>query len=581
MRLIIISIFLAGFAYASTEVVSTHFIVIYQDPALDDYAQSLANEAEQALQVLSEVFSTPEKPIIINLDSFSDSFNAFASPIPRPTMTFRPLYSANFSSLYTVIVHELTHIKQLGYREGVNGESGLLFGSNIGLIYEDIAALPPVWFIEGIAVWMESKYAPNGRLNSAGIRQLLDSLALGDNWPSLQDLSVADLEKWPAGAARYYLGAAFIDYLVQKYGFEKIVDLLKNYNDSYPINSFSQNWQKVTGSSLFQDYRNWSELRKQSAQNRLEKSQSEHSLSNDGWYKTALSFSPDGNHLAYAVFNPEKHAYLYIAAYNGQELSNKRIVSEFMPRDISWLDNDHLVYNRLAKSSDGGNYLDLFLLDVKTGAEKRLSYRARAQFPTSYDNCVYYAQNLVSSGSKILKLCNGKTETVVELPKGDFVNSLAISPKGRLAFSLVYDNVEDIAIVQDDGFELITKNHCSSQPHWLTENELDFVSQQSGIKNIYKINLQDNSLNRLSDSFGGVLKYTVKNDNIIYYSLTAKGVDLFRLEPLQISSSFKPKAIPEHKSTRRMNTSPWIRSSLLAGCRILHLLLIHSTWLWA
>ncbi|HHO56382.1 MAG TPA: hypothetical protein ENK21_08315, partial [Trueperaceae bacterium] len=248
MRYLIIFLSFFSFAFATKQIETAHFIILYENIALADYAQDVAAEAERALEILAPIFSTPKNKIIIRFETNNDSFNAFATPLPRSTMVFRTAKSGSFSSLITVIIHELTHIKQLGFTDGVDGNRGLFLGLDLGTGYEDIAALAPAWFIEGIATWVESHYAINGRLYDSKTTQIIDSLVLSENWPSLDDLSLANLDFWPAGAARYYLGVEFIEYLVQKYSFEQIVELLKNYNSSYYRDSFSQNWQKVTGS---------------------------------------------------------------------------------------------------------------------------------------------------------------------------------------------------------------------------------------------------------------------------------------------------------------------------------------------
>ncbi len=537
MRYLIILLLFFGWAFASEEIETEHFSIIF-DKEYIEYAQRIAAEAEQALLVLSPIFASPKEKIVIRIYPKTDTFNASASPYPRSTMVFRTVRSASFRSVYTVIIHELTHIKQLAFTEGVDGKAGLLLGLDLGTGFEDISAIPPAWFIEGIATWVESHYAINGRLYSSFTSELIDSLVLGDNWPSLTDLSLANLESWPAGAARYYLGVGFIEYLVEKYSFETIIDLLKNYNSSYYKDSFSQNWQKLTGSSLFSEYADWTAITKENALKRKEKAQLEYQLSQSGWFKSGLAISPDGRRIAYGYIDAElKESYLILADYDGKNLSNRKVLANIKAIDIAWLDNNSLVYNRIFSFLDSDSFLDLFSFDLQTNSEKRLTNKARALFPSSYNGCIYYVQNSVVTGSSIKKLCQNETTTIYETKNQTYLGSLAISPNGQIIFSLVYDNATDIVLLKNGEFEFITDDHFSRQAGWLNQDEILFISNASAGDQLYKYNLLTKELTQLSDSFAGVLKYSNFNEQIVYFSLTGEGYDLFRLEPLAISST--------------------------------------------
>jgi len=65
--------------------------VIYHDPALASYAQRVAGTAEAALTVLEGLFAHTT-PVVITLDASGDVFNAFAPPLPRPTVALRALF---------------------------------------------------------------------------------------------------------------------------------------------------------------------------------------------------------------------------------------------------------------------------------------------------------------------------------------------------------------------------------------------------------------------------------------------------------------------------------------------------------
>lgn len=543
MRYLIIITFFFGFAFATSQIESEHFIILYENPEMAEYAQKVAAEAEWALEILSPVFTSPKDKIIIRFDTSTDIFNASATPFPRSAMVFRTVRSGSFKSVFTVVVHELSHIKQLGFTDGVDGKRGLLLGLELATGFEDIAAVAPAWFIEGIATWIESHYGIDGRLYDSKTTELIDSLALADNWPSLDSLSLANLEAWPSGSARYYLGVRFIDYLVQKYSFEHIVELLKNYNSSYYKDSFSQNWQKVTGSSLFEEYSEWSKLTKENALKRKEASQIEFQLSQTGGYKTALAISPNGKKIVYSRFDiKEQKGHVILAEYDGQNITNQRTFASNNPRNIVWLDDNSIIYNRIFKLFDEKTYFDLFSFDLTTNTETRLTNQARAQFPQIYDGCIYYAQNLVVGGSSIKKLCQGETTTVYKLEFDEaYINSLSISPNGQIALIMIFDNADHIAVLKDNKLEILEASIYAGQLAWQNEQKLLLVSKQSGIDNLYSYDLETAELRQLSDSFAGVLKFSQAKNRIVYLSFTGDGYDILRLEPKDITAAWLRK----------------------------------------
>ncbi|CAN5775085.1 hypothetical protein BH24DEI2_BH24DEI2_27210 [soil metagenome] len=152
---------LSGFTAAAQEVVATHVRVLYDTEAAAAYAQRVAAEAERALELLTPLFGEPKQVITINLRADTDVFNAFANPVPRPQLGVRTLFplggEVGFRAadpLLLLVLHELTHLGQLTYTELPEGAAA---APKFGLVGENVARVPPAWFIEGIAVWFESR----------------------------------------------------------------------------------------------------------------------------------------------------------------------------------------------------------------------------------------------------------------------------------------------------------------------------------------------------------------------------------------------------------------------------------------
>ena len=126
--------------------------VLFDDPALETYAQRVAHEAERALDALVPLFGFSPPPIVLRLENTSDVYNALASPLPRPNVGVRALFPTEValsyragSDLRLLLVHELTHVMQLAYLEG-RGDS-----LKLGLVGENVANVPPAWLVERVS----------------------------------------------------------------------------------------------------------------------------------------------------------------------------------------------------------------------------------------------------------------------------------------------------------------------------------------------------------------------------------------------------------------------------------------------
>ena len=262
MRFLVLALLVfSGFAAAAQEVVTPHLRVLYDGAEQAVYAQTVAAEAERALEVLTPLFGPPKRAITLNLRSDTDVFNAFANPLPRERLGVRTLFPLGgevgfraSNPLYLLLLHELTHLGQLTYTEL---PEGIAEGPKFGLVGEGLARVPPTWFIEGVAVWVESRYTNGGRLLDAETKGLLATLALSDAWPSLTDAGLGAYDAWPSGLTRYLLGAGFVDFLIQRHSFDAVLATLRAYNAGGFLGTFSAAWHKAVGTSLADEWEAW------------------------------------------------------------------------------------------------------------------------------------------------------------------------------------------------------------------------------------------------------------------------------------------------------------------------------------
>ena len=515
-------------ASATQEVVAPRVRVLFEDPALEAYAQRVAAEAERALDVLVPLFGYEPATITLTVENTTDVYNATASALPRPSVATRALFPTDISlgyraedDLYLLLLHELTHVMQLRYTARPEGASA---GPRLGLVGEGVAALPPGWFVEGLAVWTESEYTRGGRRNDALTTGLVRSAALGEAWPSLAEVSVSSYSAWPGGNARYLYGVGFVDYLVSKYGFDTLLETLRTYNTRGLFTTFADAWEAAAGISLEDEWAAWREALRAEAGT----APAGETLTNTGWYTRAPAVSPDGTRLAWL----EHPSSVVMADLEGGKFTSKRtLIRNRFLNDLEWLDDDTLLYVRPVRRA-GTTFSEIFALDVATGRERQLTTGARAALPAvAPGGCVLYVRDDVTATSQLKRWCGGveDVETLLAAPAGAHIVGLAVSEGGRVALSVWRRGFVDLAVLNGGEVTFLTQDAAQDlDPAWRGERALVFRSDREpgGVFDLYELDVQDRHLQWLTRALGGAFGPEVGPDGIFYAELGAGGFDI-------------------------------------------------------
>ncbi len=541
---------LLSLAFATQEVVAPRVRVLFEDPALERYAQRVAAEAERALDMLVPLFGYEPATITLTVENTTDVYNATASALPRPSVATRALFPVDVSlgyraedDLYLLLLHELTHVMQLRYTARPEGARE---GLRLGLVGEGVAALPPGWFVEGLAVWTESEYTRGGRRNDALTTGLVRSAALGEAWPSLAEVSVSSYSAWPGGNARYLYGVGFVDYLINKYGFDTVLETLRTYNARGLFTTFADAWQ-AAGTSLESEWAAWREVLVETAT-----TPAGETLTDTGWYTRAPAVSPDGRRLAW-LEHPSSIVVADIDKEGGEKFTNKRtLIRDRFLSNLDWLDDDTLLYVRPVRRA-GTTFSELFALEVTTGRERQLTAGARAALPAAAPGgCILYVRDDVTTTSQLRRWCGGTSEMVIETlwsaPAGAHIVGLAVSDEGRVALSVWRRGFVDLAVLDGAKITFLTQDAAQDlDPAWRGEGALVFRSDREpgGVFDLYALNVQDARLQRLTRTLGGAFGPEVGQDGIFYAALGADGFDLAEVtDPLYEPTSLTAEPLP-------------------------------------
>jgi hypothetical protein len=147
----------------------------------------------------------------------------------------------------TLAIHEYRHVNQFDYFNRNGTRYFYYFMGDMGEMIAAFLSLPS-WYMEGDAVWAETKYTDAGRGRSPRFLARLKALVLSDHIPSydefLNGTYKTDLPN------QYVYGYALISYATQKYGediWQKVIADVARFPNPF---RFYKSFERVTGQSF-------------------------------------------------------------------------------------------------------------------------------------------------------------------------------------------------------------------------------------------------------------------------------------------------------------------------------------------
>ena len=229
---------------------TAHF-VIYFHQGDDRLAQRLAAIAEDTWRALERPLGVTPPPLThVVLADQTESANGYATPLPYDTIVIYPVWPSgsefDFDDwLRLVFTHEFTHIIHLDRSEGWARVVRSVFG-RMALGFPNIFL--PIWQIEGLATYEESIITGEGRLHAGDFRAIVDEAARQHALEPLDRVN-GGLTDWPGGVAAYAYGVGFHQYLVDRFGAERLAALADATARSIPYTG-SRAFGRIYGTSL-------------------------------------------------------------------------------------------------------------------------------------------------------------------------------------------------------------------------------------------------------------------------------------------------------------------------------------------
>ncbi|MDH4163103.1 MAG: BamA/TamA family outer membrane protein [Nitrospirota bacterium] len=543
-----------------TTVETPHFLIHHHQGG-EEIAKRVAVLAEDIHNRLTpRIKWEPRDKTHLALVDAMDEANGYSFPIPYNQVVIylsapsgeQGLGLVSYDDwLRLVITHEYTHTLQLDMvRRGPRRLQKVL-----GRIYFP-NLFQPSWMIEGLATYEETEQTSGGRGRSAWEEMILRAAVLEHGFPTLGQASVFP-DTWPSGLVPYLFGEGFTRYLADRFGRDKIAELSLAYS--------GRGWPFLVGSTgkqvLGKDYETlWFEwevelrtkYRDQEKQVRSLGVTPSTRLTNRGFVNTGPAFSPDGSKIAYAVADADEYPAVHVMNADGS--NDRAVVENVFPSStsgasVSWSpDGNRLYYTKVDLAKNTNYYSDLYVYDLRTKKETRLTkgLRSRDPHPSPDGTRILFVMNSLGRTrlatldlAKTVKCPAGEKDIVLLTPwSSDQYASPRWSPDGsRIAVTVQQAaGFRDIQVLDAGGAKLADVSHdraLDGAPAWSPDGTaLYFSSDRSGIYNIYVYDLLTGKAFRLSNVVNGAFTPSPSPDgrSLAITSYSSSGFDIHLMQ---------------------------------------------------
>ena len=463
--------------------------------------------------------------------------------------------------LLNVVTHEFSHLISLGAARKLSRQIPAVYLQWMGYEKEkrpDVihgypnrlvsfplagTAVPP-WFAEGMAQY--SRAGVDFDTWDTHRDMVLRTAALEGWLLSLSEMSV--FGKNSLGNERVYnQGYGLTLFIAHRFGDKAIRDLARAMANPLRMD-FSSAVRKVLSMSegdLYDLWADWLRSGYAGAVREIGPAARGKIIAGDGTGYFHPVFSPDGNQIAY--LSNQGRDYVSQTSLWILDLSTgrRRKVKSAVTSSVSWSpDGTKLVYaKQTARTGQGSHFFDLYVFNLQTGKERRLTHTLRAREPDwSPDGSrfVFVAERDGTSNLYVSDTEGGAVRQVTNFQHGEQVFTPRwMGESGEIVFALSE---------KQTGREIAVVNASDSTIRYLVQSDADerdpfpvnggktilFSSDESGIFNLYSFDAATGETARLTNVTGGAFQPSGSPDrDVVYILFTADGFKLARLDGLR------------------------------------------------
>lgn len=576
---------------------SKHFLIHFQEGSSRS-AQIASRIAEEVYPYITGLYNfKPGTKVNIVLTDRQDYSNGAAYFFDNQIQIWIPALNTPLRGtnnwMRDVITHEFTHIVQLQaamkksrrlpaiYLQWLSYEEvrrpDVLYGFPNGIITHPFASISiPAWLAEGTAQfqrlgWFYDTWDTHRDM-------VLRSSILNDSYLSLEEMSVFSSKNSLERELIYNQGFAFTSYLVQRFGEDILPELSKIFG-SPGVFTANEALKMVTGISGDQLFDDWVKDRKIFYKNATKNIiSSKTTLTEEkGFFNFFPRFSPQGDQIAYLSNKgrDESKVSLYVRNVadsqdatvqleTGQPRFNTHFSCGFSDRPaIDHIhsrfsfspDGKNIVFTRSKLNAYGEQYDDLFIYNINSGKEERLTQSRRISSPAWHPEGQKLAAVLQHKGTQNIVMLNISTGSVIPLTDyshGEQIFSPVWHPDGN-ALYFAYSNehgrdIRRIDIETRNISPVVSNPYIDYRDPFIDPEGLFlyFSSDEEGIFNIYRSSPDGSKPEKITNVIGGAFMPSVNRRNKLLFSEYREGgykissADLNRASDNSLRGSYKP-----------------------------------------
>ena len=536
-----------------------HIYVHYHEGA-ERTANVVAKIGEEVWGPLTSLYQyEPDKVhyVIKDIDDYSNGATYFFNnkiEIWASALDFDLRGSHNW--LRNVITHEFTHMVQIqaGSKFGVTFPSIYLQFLN----YEDkrrpdilygfpnfIASYPlsginiPAWFAEGTAQYMRQEF--DYERWDTHRDMILRSYAIEDKMLSWNAMGV--FGKTSLGSESVYnAGYALTRYIAQKYGEDKLRKITDELGSVFNF-TIDAAFNEVLGKDGEEIYNEWREYVTKDYKERIAPVEANlvkgDILRGEGFGNFYPTLSPDSKKLLYISNKFNDYLSLSSAYVFDMETGEEKIIEDGIRASVNFIPGTNkVVYAKLSFDNPGWISIhDLYTYDINTEEETRLTSGLRANQPSVSHDGKHIVFQYQKDGTTNLGMVDIDGKNFVQLTK--FENGEQVfNPKFsnddvEVYFSYALHHGRDIAKVNVDGTgftDVIKTVDDERNPVFGNDGEFYYVSDRTGIFNIYKYDFGNETSTQITNVTGGAFMPDVDGEGNIYYAgYNCEGYKIYKL----------------------------------------------------
>jgi len=532
-----------------------HFFVHFHNGE-ERSARVVAKVAEDIYGPVTSLYHhEPDQKVSIVLKDYDDYSNGASYFYDNKIELWAPPLDFDLRGTHNwfrnVVAHEFTHIIQiqtsmkfgrhvpgiylqwLGYE--AERRQDVLYGyPNVIVSYPISGFIVPSWFAEGVAQYnrpeMSYDYWDSHR------DMILRMYALDGNMLTWSEMSV--FGKTSLGnESSYNAGFSMVKYISETYGPDAIPRIAKNLSDltETTIDGAIQRALGISGEELYKEWRThtlaqYRERTEPILRHRVEGE----TIGSVGFGNFYPAFSPDGKKIAYTSNKTSDYFGMSSVYIYDIESKKETEVDEKVLSSVSWSpDGSKIYYSKITRDNPHWSGVgDVYVYDLVRKEETRLTHGLRALNPSlSPDgkSIAFTREGDATMNVGIIDSDGKNFRLLTHFKNGEQVFTPKWSPDGAsVIFGCALREAQDVArvTVADGTFEmLLTGSEDQRNPSYSPDGKkIYFVSDKTGIFNIYTYDLQTKAVEQVSNVLGGAFMPAVnQSGDLAFASYTSGG----------------------------------------------------------